>query len=199
MEYVIENVVINVRFNGKIDINKLLEKLPTAEYEPSIFPGVITEVNGVKCLFFSSGKVVMSGFIKKTPSSEADKVLSKEYIERVIRERVVKPLRELGIEIPEDFTFKIVNTVSVTQFNKEIDLNKIAEQKDKLIKEFKLKKILYEPKRFPGLRISLGDDIGTTALIFRSGKAVIAGAKTKEKIEKSIEKLTKVLKKAGVL
>jgi len=56
----------------------------------------------------------------------------------------------------------------------------------------------YEPEQFPGLVYRL-KDIGTVVLIFRSGKMVCTGAKTREQIYESVKKVREDLeKKCGV-
>ncbi|MEO2241871.1 MAG: TATA-box-binding protein [Euryarchaeota archaeon] len=56
----------------------------------------------------------------------------------------------------------------------------------------------YEPEQFPGLVYRL-EDIGTVVLIFRSGKMVCTGAKTREQIYESVERVREDLsKKCGV-
>ncbi|WP_456482549.1 TATA-box-binding protein [Methanopyrus sp.] len=56
----------------------------------------------------------------------------------------------------------------------------------------------YEPEQFPGLVYRL-EDIGTVVLIFRSGKMVCTGAKNREQIYRSVERVREDLeKKCGV-
>ena len=200
----ISNLVISVNFNKKIDINKVLENLEDVEYEPSTFPGLIVRLGEITCLLFSSGRAVVPGlgrfynqYIKeKKPSNKLDEKI----IYEIVKEKVVKKLKEKGIDVPDEFEIEIDNIVIKADLVVDhIDLNKIYQMKDKLISEFKLDRIVYEPERFPGMRIGLGPDVGVTCLLFRSGKVVIAGSKDLKTVNKALEKLGKVLKRAGVL
>ncbi|NPA85850.1 MAG: hypothetical protein GXO42_00355 [bacterium] len=189
VQYTIQNAVVVVDFRTRIDIYKILETFDDVEYEPTTFPGLIWKIDGPRCLLFSSGKAVIAGI----------KTNRVEDIKKLIEEKVVRRLREIGINVPDNFSFEIQNLVANADLGKPIDLNKVYAQKDKLVKKFNLKSISYDPESFPGMRIALGPDVGVTCLVFSSGKVVIAGAKTEECIERALEKLIDVLKEAGAL
>jgi transcription initiation factor TFIID TATA-box-binding protein len=55
----------------------------------------------------------------------------------------------------------------------------------------------YNPEQFPGLVIRIRDP-KTSALIFSSGKVVCTGARSMDKVEESIEKIIKSLKRIGI-
>jgi len=58
----IQNIVANVDFECKLDIEKLIGVLPRSIYEPEQFPGLIyrSEKN-IVALIFSTGKIVLVG------------------------------------------------------------------------------------------------------------------------------------------
>ncbi len=55
----------------------------------------------------------------------------------------------------------------------------------------------YEPEQFPGLVFRMTDPKVAT-LIFRSGKIICVGAKSRSDIEKAIQKVIKYIKETGV-
>ena len=61
----------------------------------------------------------------------------------------------------------------------------------------KIKNTEYDPEQFPGLVFRLRDP-KISALLFSSGKVVCTGARSMEKVEESIEKIIKSLKKIGI-
>jgi len=83
--------------------------------------------------------------------------------------------------------YEIQNVVASAIIAKELDLDKIAEN---------IPNVEYEPEQFPGLVLRF-EDIGTVALLFRSGKAVCTGGKSEEDIKKTVEALQKTLKSLG--
>ena len=85
---------------------------------------------------------------------------------------------------------RIVNIVATTSFETDLDLETL----EKVLSQ--LGDVIYDPERFPGL--VLRTDKGISILIFRTGKAVIAGAKSFEEIKDIIKELVKTLKSAGI-
>ena len=59
-------------------------------------------------------------------------------------------------------------------------------------------KTLYEPEQFPGLVYRI-DEPKVVVLIFSSGKLVVAGGKTPEDCERSVEVVRKQLDNMGLL
>ena len=68
-------------------------------------------------------------------------------------------------------TPKIQNLVSTADLKCELDLQRVG---------FQCRSAMYNPKKFPALRISIREPIRTTALIFANGKMVITGAKSEQ-------------------
>jgi transcription initiation factor TFIID TATA-box-binding protein len=82
---------------------------------------------------------------------------------------------------------KIKNIVASTQISDELDLNAIA---------MALPDTKYEPEKFPGLCLRLKGERAST-LLFSSGKAVCAGAKSLENVESVIDQVSRKLKSVG--
>ncbi|MFH2019829.1 MAG: TATA-box-binding protein [archaeon] len=85
-------------------------------------------------------------------------------------------------------TIEVVNIVVSTSLEHDIPLEKMAAT---------LSNTEYNPEQFPGLVIRIKDP-KTSALIFSSGKVVCTGARSMEKVEESIDKIIKSLKKIGI-
>jgi transcription initiation factor TFIID TATA-box-binding protein len=83
---------------------------------------------------------------------------------------------------------EVVNIVVSTSLEHDIPLEKMAAT---------LNNTEYNPEQFPGLVIRIKDP-KTSALIFSSGKVVCTGARSMEKVEESIEKIIKAIKKIGI-
>jgi transcription initiation factor TFIID TATA-box-binding protein len=82
---------------------------------------------------------------------------------------------------------KIKNIVASTQISDELDLNAIA---------MALPDTEYRPEKFPGLCLKLKGKRAST-LLFSSGKAICAGAKSLKNIESVMEQVCKQIKSAG--
>lgn len=86
------------------------------------------------------------------------------------------------------FDIKIENIVASASLGIRIPLEKVVKR---------LEGTEYEPEQFPGLVYRLKDP-KAAALIFSSGKIVCTGARSIKDVEKVIEKVVRMLKKAGV-
>jgi len=82
---------------------------------------------------------------------------------------------------------KIENIVSSITLNRELDLKKLS----KAIKE------IQNPKQFPGIILHL-ESPQVAMLIFRTGKVICSGARSRKEIEQAVGILLKKLSKAGV-
>jgi len=85
-------------------------------------------------------------------------------------------------------TFKIENIVATVILEQTLDIAKI---------EDKLPDITYQPEQFPGLVLRI-DKPKSTALIFKSGKMVVTGAKSTAQLIDVVKKIIKLLIKAGI-
>ena len=82
----------------------------------------------------------------------------------------------------------VQNIVATVSFKKELTIYTLEKY---------LNDSLYEPKQFPGLIYRM-EKPRITVLIFRSGKSVLAGAKSVDEIIQATKKLIKVFKKLGI-
>jgi|APSaa5957512535_1039671.scaffolds.fasta_scaffold20165_3 transcription initiation factor TFIID TATA-box-binding protein len=58
----VQNIVANIDFKQKLDIEKLAKSMPKSMYEPEQFPALVHRImTGGVALIFSSGKVVIAG------------------------------------------------------------------------------------------------------------------------------------------
>lgn len=87
-------------------------------------------------------------------------------------------------------SLKIVNIVATVFFNTELDLMRVREA------IAMLGKTDYNPDVFPGLVVRT--DRGLSMLIFRTGKAVIAGAKNIEEIKALVRDFARAIGIAGL-
>lgn len=94
----------------------------------------------------------------------------------------------MSVQKKDDKYIEIVNIVVSTSLEHDIPLEKLAAT---------LSNTEYNPEQFPGLVIRIRDP-KTSALIFSSGNVVCTGAKSMEKVEQSIDKIIKSLKKIGI-
>ena len=126
----IQNIVASVSLNQKIDLQKIVEKFPQTEYNPSVFPGLVFRLKKPKTatLIFGTGKMVCTGAKSEKESRSAV-------------EKVVKELRGEGIQITEKPVVMIQNIVASAELGGEIDLESLV---------YKLSKVMYEPEQFPG-------------------------------------------------
>jgi transcription initiation factor TFIID TATA-box-binding protein len=80
--------------------------------------------------------------------------------------------------------YKVTNIVASSNLGLELDLFMLARD---------IPEIEYEPEQFPGAILKY-DDPKATLLLFKNGKVVCVGCKTKAAIEKTIAKTLKMLK-----
>lgn len=83
---------------------------------------------------------------------------------------------------------KIENIVATVILDQMLDTDLIEE---------KIPDVTYQPDQFPGLVLRL-EKPKTTALIFKSGKMVVTGAKSTAQLIDVVKKIIRLLKKAGI-
>lgn len=174
----IQNIVASVSLNQKIDLQKIVEKFPHTEYNPSVFPGLVFRLKKPKTatLIFGTGKMVCTGAKSEKESRRAV-------------EKVVKGLRSEGIQITEKPVVTIQNIVASAALGGEIDLESLV---------YKLDRIMYEPEQFPGAVYRMGDP-QVVFLIFSAGKLVCVGAKKEEQVYEAVDKIQKLLEEKGLI
>ena len=147
------------------------------EYKPKRFAAAIMRIRNPKttALIFRSGKMVCTG-----AKSEQDSLIAaKNY---------AKKLKKIGNKQVKLDDFKIQNIVASHDVKFAIKLESLL-----LKSEEGGIKCRYEPELFPGLIFRMNTP-SVVLLIFASGKIVLTGAKTREEIFQSYEKILPVLK-----
>lgn len=84
---------------------------------------------------------------------------------------------------------KVENIVSTVTLDQTLDLYAI---------ERSIPGVEYNPEQFPGLVFRL-DKPKVTALIFKSGKMVVTGAKSTDELIKAVKKIIKILRKHDMI
>ena len=175
---IIQNIVASVALNQRIDLQKIVEKFPHTEYNPSVFPGLVFRLKKPKTatLIFGTGKMVCTGAKSEKESRRAV-------------EKVVKELRSQGIQIKEKPVVTIQNIVASAALGGEIDLESLV---------YKLDRIMYEPEQFPGAVYRMTDP-QVVFLVFSAGKLVCVGAKKEEQVYEAVDKIQKLLEEKGLI
>lgn len=176
--YRIENIVATVNLGIDLDLDKLAERLPAAEYNPEQFPGLILRLQRPKisALIFRTGKMVCTG------------AKSENELKRAVKE-LVRLLNEHGADVPLMPEIQVQNIVASGNLHAEVDIEKSA---------LMLENSMYEPEQFPGLIYRM-DDPKVVLLIFSSGKIVCTGAKKEQQVRDAVFKIHDILKDIGAL
>lgn len=80
------------------------------------------------------------------------------------------------------------NLVSTAELNQELDLKQIA---------LKCRNAEYNPRRFAAVIMRMKDPQRTTALIFKTGKMVITGAKSEQQSEDAAKHYARAIEKVS--
>ena len=176
--YRIENIVATVNLGIDLDLDKLAERLPAAEYNPEQFPGLILRLQRPKisALIFRTGKMVCTG------------AKSENELKRAVKE-LVRLLNEHGADVPLTPEIQVQNIVASGNLHAEVDIEKSA---------LMLENSMYEPEQFPGLIYRM-DEPKVVLLIFSSGKIVCTGAKKEQQVRDAVFKIHDILKDIGAL
>ena len=174
----IENIVASAAFDTRIPLEKMVETLEGAEYEPEQFPGLVYHIKDPKTaiLVFSTGKIVCTG------------ARSISGVRKAV-EKVSKVIRSLKPDVSKKYKIQIENIVASAQIPARLDLDKIA---------FELENSEYEPDQFPGLVYRMKEP-KTALLLFGSGKIICTGIRKIEDVEYAMNFLFKKLKSIGAL
>ncbi len=181
-KYKVTNVVAAGNLHMELDLYQLPLKFKNIEYEPEQFPGAILKFNVPKAtvLVFKNGKIVIVGCKDKQVVEEAVlkayQLLSKVAI-RVDKKITAKNVKE---------AYEITNIVAAADLSMEMDLFRVAMEVEGDIE--------YEPEQFPGAILKLREP-KVSVLIFKNGKLILAGARTKKEIEKALVEVEEILKK----
>ena len=160
----IENIVVTATLDHKLNLQKIIKKIPGIQYNKKKFPGAILRMQSPRTiiLFFSTGKIVCTG------ATSTD--VAKSALEKFTRmlESIIGQITLLEM--------KIENIVSSANFGKRIHLEQAART---------LPRSMYEPEQFPAIIHRLHYP-KTVILVFASGKLVCTGGKTVKEIHNSI-------------
>ena len=184
----IQNIVSTACFNCNLNLKQIALQEKNSSYNPSRFSGLIMRIKEPKttALLFSNGKIVCLG----AKTEEESKHACRKY---------GKILKQLGYNVSFK-NFKIRNMVGSCSLNFKIPLGRLyVEMKRRSLR------VYYESEVFPGLiyyymNSNNNDEqnderANIVFLIFNSGNIVIAGAKKREQIYESFQKVYPVLKK----
>ncbi len=168
----------SITLNQKLNLEKIAERVPNAEYSPEQFPGLVLRISRPKTatLIFSSGKMVCTG------------AKSEEEVYKAVK-TIIRILRSHGIDVRGEPIIEIQNIVASANLKTLVDLEKAA---------YLLENSMYEPEQFPGLIYRM-EDPKVVLLIFSSGKVVCTGARKEEEVKEAVNKLYNKLKELGVL
>ncbi|HDD33515.1 MAG TPA: TATA-box-binding protein [Thermofilaceae archaeon] len=176
--YRIENVVASITLNQRLNLEKIAERVPNAEYSPEQFPGLVLRLQRPKTatLIFSSGKMVCTG------------AKSEDEVYRAVK-TIIRILRNYGIEVEGEPIIEIQNIVASANLKALVDLERAA---------YLLENSMYEPEQFPGLIYRM-DDPKVVMLLFASGKLVCTGAKDEKMVREAVEKLHSLLEELDLI
>ncbi len=170
-EVQVENIVFSFSVSCSLELPKLAEILPDAQYNPEEVPAVVLQFPHPRSMatLSSNGTVVVTG-----PKSidEAHDVVK----------MVLDRLNVVGIEVEETPEISIQNVTVSTDLHQKLKLRSLA--KSLQINDFDF-------REFPGL-VYKGEDPNTVILLFDSGKIVCNGARLEDvtiALEKMLEKL----------
>ena len=185
---IIQNMVSTVDLCCNINLKQIALQAENTQYNPAKFTGLIMRIKEPKttALIFPNGKLVCLG----AKTEEDSKKACKQYA------KIIKNLNYPEIKIKN---FRIQNIVGSCNVNFKIPLMRLYIH----MKKYKCR-VTYEPECFPGLIYryldeedknieNMGQKLNIVFLIFASGKMVIAGAKKRNQIYDSFEKVFQLL------
>ena len=174
----VQNIVAFVDLKTELDLERLAFELPDSEYNPDRFPALIVKFKQPKISFlvFRNGKMNCTG---------ADHISK---IEEGVA-KLVKMLRDLGIEIKKDPKITVTNVVATVDLGLVMNLDEIA---------LNIENVEYEPEQFPGL-VYKPYESTVSVLIFGTGKLVVAGLRDASEARGVVDGLLERLKEAGLV
>jgi len=167
----IENVVATTGINQELDLSTLETDLPTADYRPDEFPGIIYRIENPPAvvLIFQSGKLVCTG-----AKSVSD-------VTSALRD-TFDAFRDLDIRVKNTPEITVQNMVSTAELDQRLNLHSLAVG-------LGLEKTEYEPEQFPGLVYRLDEPEGVV-LFFGSGNVILTGITTITETKHLLEEVT---------
>ncbi len=168
----------SVTCRQRIDLGSIVKAFPLTEYRPRLFPGLVFKLDKPKTatLLFASGKMICTGAKSEQLAREA--VL-----------KVVKELREQGIEVDIKPEIRIQNIVASGSLGGSVDFEGIMRFLDKT---------MYEPDQFPGLVYRM-EEPKVVLLIFSNGRIVCTGAKQENEVYDAVSRLRRILEESNLI
>ena len=174
---IIENIVTVIQLKSNLNIEQLSNDIEDSKYDPNEFPGLVVNYKNPKivAIVFSSGKILSTG---AKNLNESENIINK----------TINKIQETENKIFLKSDINIQNIVGSYDLSKKLDLSLIS-------KNLMFENIEYLPEHFLGL-IYKNNNLGTTIILFESGKIVCTGAKNFDDLYSSIslfkEKLTAI-------
>lgn len=169
----IVNVVATAALGHRVDLEQL-GKCPRIVHDLEIYGGRVAYFRSAEfageVTIFASGKMISVGTKSEGEAYRALE-LAKEY------------LVEKGFVTSVDLEKKTQNIVVVVDFETNVSLERLAQDY----------KMIYEPEQFPGAIFRINEPYKATALLFASGKTVIAGLKSSDQIRMALRKLARIV------
>ena len=164
----IENIVTSGSLADSVDLELLSRTVQNCKFNKERFPGVVYDMRDPKAtaLIFSSGRVVLTGFLRHEDIP-------------VAMDHLVKTLRDAGIACIEKPDIRVKNIVCTYNLGNDCNLIRI------LTALMDTERVEYEPETFPGLVCRIADP-KLVFLLFSSGKMVITGGTTMEDIRRGL-------------
>ena len=161
------NMVGGCKLDQELHLENLCENIEGEDvwYEPEQWAGLYVrfEKEQPAILVFSSGKYNIAGADSENQILETNS-------------RFIKRMSKLGITIG-DPSFEIRNRVYMKEFDREFDLNALTIG-------LGMENTEYEPEQFPGIFYDNTNREGVF-LIFRTGKVILTGVKTRDQATSS--------------
>ncbi|CAD2108146.1 TATA-box binding protein, putative [Plasmodium vinckei] len=172
----IHNIISSANLDTEIDLRLVAVSIKSAEYNPSKINTLIIRINHPKCtaLIFKSGRIMLTGTKSKTDSINGCKKIGK----------IIKLVTNQNIRLKN---FKIENIIASANCNIPVRLEMLAHDHKDYCN--------YEPELFAGLvyRYKPTSNLKSVILIFVSGKIIITGCKSIQKLNTVFQDIYNVL------
>ncbi|SCM23336.1 TATA-box binding protein, putative [Plasmodium chabaudi chabaudi] len=172
----IHNIISSANLDTEIDLRLVAVSIKSAEYNPSKINTLIIRINHPKCtaLIFKSGRIMLTGTKSKTDSINGCKKIGK----------IIKFVTNQNIRLKN---FKIENIIASANCNIPVRLEMLAHDHKDYCN--------YEPELFAGLvyRYKPTSNLKSVILIFVSGKIIITGCKSLQKLNTVFQDIYNVL------
>ena len=169
MNFHVVNIVVSGSLGKRIDLDELVRR-GVIEYNPEYYHGGYLPLgNNIKATIYRSGKYIIPGIKNLEDIDSLFETMKRKLSNYLDVDKITPP--------------KIQNLVA----SGELDLNDI--HLDELA--MRIAGAEYNPEQFPGIVIKIPG--AGTALLFSTGRFVIAGAKSIDDVERIIKKLRMVV------